>query len=114
MGAVRDRSFEFALEIVELYRRLSDEREYVVSKQLLRSGTSIGANVEEATAAESRKDFIHKMTIAAKEARESRYWLRLLSASNLTRIPVTDHLNKCEELIKLLSSIVKTAQSRLD
>jgi four helix bundle protein len=81
---IRQKSFAFALVTIDLYKRLQADREYVISKQLLRSGTSVGANVEEATAAESRRDFIHKMTLASKEARESMYWLRLLSESTLT------------------------------
>ena len=70
---IQDKSFDFALEIIALYKKLVAEREFVLSKQLLRSGTSIGANVEEATAAQSRKDFLHKMSLASKEARETRY-----------------------------------------
>ena len=80
---IRDKSFNFALKIVRLYQHLQDNREYVLSKQILRSGTSIGANVEEATAAESRADFIHKMKIAMKESRETHYWLRLLDQSEI-------------------------------
>ena len=75
---IAERSFTFALQIVELYKLLSGGREYVLSKQLLRSGISIGANVAEATAAISRRDFAAKMSIAAKEARGIKYWLTLL------------------------------------
>ena len=75
---IQGKSFEFALSVIQLYQGLQAEREYVISKQLLRSGTSVGANVEEATAAQSRRDFLSKMSIASKEARETRYWLRLL------------------------------------
>ncbi len=75
---VVDKTYAFASRIIKLYRYLTQEqREYVLSKQVLRSGTSVGANVEEAVAAASRADFIHKLTIAAKEARETAYWLRL-------------------------------------
>jgi four helix bundle protein len=80
---VLNKSFDFALEIIELYKILKSKNEFVISKQLLRSGTSIGANVEEATAAQSKKDFATKMSIASKEARETRYWLRLLNKSKL-------------------------------
>ena len=73
--------FDFALEIIRLYRTGQENREYVMSRQLLRSGTSIGANIEEACAGQSRNDFIAKMCIASKEARETHYWLRLLQAS---------------------------------
>ena len=74
---VRQKSFQFALEIVSLYKQLQGEKEYVLSKQLLRSGTSIGANIEEAVTAQSRRDFLAKMSVASKEARETRYWLVL-------------------------------------
>ena len=73
-NVVLNKSFDFALEIIELYKILKSKNEFVISKQLLRSGTSIGANVEEATAAQTKKDFITKMSIASKEARETRYW----------------------------------------
>ena len=80
---IKEKSFAFALKIIKLCQQLQDQHEYVISKQLLRSGTSIGANIEEATAAESRADFIHKMKIAMKEARETHYWLRLIDQSAL-------------------------------
>lgn len=79
---ILDLSFDFAIAIIELYKMLVQHNEYVISKQLLRSATSIGANVEEANAAQSKKEFIAKMSIASKEARETRYWLRLLDKSN--------------------------------
>ncbi|MDT7833396.1 four helix bundle protein [Flavobacteriaceae bacterium S356] len=107
---VLDKSFEFALIIIDLFRRLKEEKEFIISKQLLRSGTSIGANIQEATAAFSRKDFVHKMSISSKEARETRYWLRLLDKSKLTSIDVGQHLEKVENLIKILTKIVKTSQ----
>jgi len=78
---IDERSFDFALMIVEVYKFLLEKKEFVLSKQLLRSGTSIGANVHEAQAAQSRKDFASKMAIASKEARETLYWLRLLDNS---------------------------------
>ena len=106
---VRDKSFSFALAIISLYRELQSRKEFVISKQLLRSGTSIGANVEEATAAESRRDFIHKMNLASKEARETFYWLRLLSESDLAPgIDVSSELSRSHELVRLLTSIVKS------
>jgi four helix bundle protein len=108
---VQRKSFEFALETIELYRQLVNEREYVLSKQLLRSGTSIGANIEEATAAQSRKDFVHKMTIASKEARETQYWIRLLIASNITKIDMSEALIRANELVKLLTAIVKSTSN---
>ncbi len=84
----------------------------MLSKQLLRSGTSIGANVEESTAAISEKDFTAKMSIASKEARETRYWIRLLDKSNLVNIDFNTHLNDIEQLINILTAIVKTSQSK--
>jgi four helix bundle protein len=96
------------LEIISLYKQLSAEKEYVLSKQLLRSGTSIGANIEEAVAAQSRRDFLAKMSIASKEARETRYWLVLLQQSKLTKLDLKPAIVQVEELIRILTSIVKT------
>jgi four helix bundle protein len=108
---VRSQSFAFSLEVIRLYKQLGSYREYVVAKQLLRSGTSIGANIEEAAAAESRRDFLHKMNIALKEARETHYWLRLLNESDLTPdLDVTAQLNQANDLIRLLTAIVKTTR----
>ena len=107
---IQERSFQFALEIVALYQRLCECREYVISKQLLRSGTSIGANVEEARAGQSRNDFACKMAIASKEARETRYWLRLLKESKIGNVDVTGHLASVDELIRILTSIVNTTR----
>lgn len=108
---ILNRSFEFALQIIELYKQLVAEKEFVLSKQLLRSGTSIGANVEEATAAISKKDFTAKMSLASKEARETRYWLRLLEKSKLANLDFTQQLNEVEQIINILTAIVKTSQS---
>ncbi|MFL5731289.1 MAG: four helix bundle protein [Cytophagaceae bacterium] len=111
-GVILDKSFNFSLDIISLYRNLSEKKEYVLSKQVLRSGTSIGANIEEATAAQSRKDFINKMTIASKEARETKYWLRLLDKSQIVERNYQPYLNEIEEIIKILTSIVKTSQEK--
>lgn len=102
-------SFEFSLQIIQLYKILIEQKEYVLSKQLLRSGTSIGANVEEAIAAQSRKDFIAKISIASKEARETRYWLRLLDKSKLVKTDYSSYLNSIEHIINILTKIVKTS-----
>ena len=107
---VGEKAYAFALTIIQLYSQLQREREYVLSKQLLRSGTSIGANVEEAIAAQSRADFLSKMSIASKEARETRYWLRLLRDSALTDLDVTSQLTQAEELVRMLNSIVKSTK----
>lgn len=110
---IRKKSFRFALEIIELYRNLQTHKEYVLSKQQLRSGTSIGANVEEATAAQSRRDFVAKMAIASKEARETKYWLQLLQESQLTPVNLTHEISQADELIKILTSIIKTTKTTL-
>ena len=107
-SVIREKSFLFALEIIEVFQKLREGREYVLSKQLLRSGTSIGANVEEALAGQSRKDFIAKMAVASKEARETRYWLALLQESRLAKIELNPALRNVDELIRILTSIVKT------
>ncbi len=111
-SVIQKKSFEFALQIIRLYRELQVEHEYVLSRQLLRSGTSIGANVEEASAGQSRKDFLSKMAIASKEARETRYWLRLLQASRLVKIDVKNEITLVDEIIRILTSIVKTTGER--
>ena len=113
---VLDKSFDFAVRIVNVYKYLvSEKREYVLSKQLLRSGTSIGANVNEAQAGQSKKDFIAKMSIASKEARESKYWIDLLIKTdylNRDKKHTQTLLYEIEELIKLLTSIVKASQEK--
>lgn len=110
---VQQKSFQFSLKIIALYKKLNAEKEYIISKQLLRSGTSIGANIEEALAGQSKRDFIAKMSISSKEARETKYWLRLLKESELTNIDVKDLLDDIHELIRLLTAIVKTSQQNL-
>lgn len=107
------KSYEIALEIVKLYKFLAEQKEYVLSKQVLRSGTSIGANVHEAVAAESKKDFIHKLGIAVKEARETLYWLNLLLDSNyINKEQFLFLINPCNEIIKILNSIILTTKQR--
>jgi four helix bundle protein len=105
---ILDLSFDFALQIVGLYKMLIEQKEYVISKQLLRSATSIGANIEEANAAQTKKDFIAKMSIASKEARETRYWLRLLNKSKLVNLDYQPYLESIEHIINILTKIVKT------
>ena len=104
------KTFDFALTVVNLFIELKKENEFIISKQILRSATSIGANVEEAIAAKSRKDFIHKMSIASKEARETKYWLRLLDKSNLTSISMSNYLIEIEHIINIITKIIKTTQ----
>lgn len=107
---IAKKSFDFALAIIKLYVHLKQNNEFIISKQLLRSGTSIGANVEEAIAAQSKKDFISKMSIASKEARETKYWLRLLSESQLVSVDVSFYLQEIEHIINIITKIVKTSQ----
>ncbi|MDN5204868.1 four helix bundle protein [Fulvivirgaceae bacterium BMA10] len=109
---VYQKAIAFALEIIELYKVLRTNKEFVLSKQLLRSGTSIGANISEALAGQSRKDFIAKMSISSKEARETSYWLMLLQKSQLVIYDYKKEMESCNELIRLLTSIVKTTQSK--
>lgn len=104
-----DKSFDFALKIVDIYKYLCNEKkEYVLSKQLLRSGTSVGANVREAVVSQSKKEFIAKLNISLKEIHETQYWLLLLSRSNY----ITEQqslLADTDELIRILTSIIKTS-----
>jgi four helix bundle protein len=109
------RSYAFALRVIRLYKHLQKEqKEAVLSKQVLRCGTSIGANVEEAIGAQSEKDFLSKLSIAYKEARETHYWLRLLRDSELiTEKQASSLLTDCEELLKIIGSIQKSMKSKL-
>lgn len=113
-NAIQAKSYAFALRIVKLYRFLCDEKkEFVLSKQIVRSGTSIGANVEEAIGGQSRKDFLSKISIAYKEARETHYWLRLLRDSGILDPKHAESvLEDCEELLNLSGSIIKTTKAR--
>ena len=110
---INRKATEFALRIIKAYQFLTTEKnEYVMSKQLLRSGTAIGALIREAEFAESKNDFAHKLRIALKEANETDYWLLLLSESNYIEKTAYDSIQSdCIELIKLLVSIIKTAKS---
>ncbi|MFH1049349.1 MAG: four helix bundle protein [bacterium] len=112
-SVIDEKSFDFALEIIKLYKLLIKNNEYIISKQLLKSGTSIGANISEASAAQSRKDFINKVSIASKEARETRYWLRLLKQSDLVKLDVDKYLLLIDEIIRIITSIIKTSQKNV-
>lgn len=109
---VENKSFEFAVRIVNLYKHLTAEKkEYIMSKQLLKSGTSIGANVSEGEQGQSKADFYAKMSIALKEAKETHYWLRLLYATDyMTEKEYISMENDIKEIIALLTSICKTTQ----
>ena len=108
---IEQKSFVFALSVIETYKQMTKQHEYVLSKQLLRAGTSIGANIQEAQAAYSRKEFAAKMSIASKEARETRYWLLLCKYGKLSNLSVDHLITANEELIRMLTAIVKSAQS---
>jgi four helix bundle protein len=110
-----EKSFSFAVRIVNLYQHLTfKKKEFVISKQLLRSGTSIGANIREAFNAESKGDFIHKLGIAQKETDETCYWLELLVATNfISEKEFQSIFQDCEELLKLLRSSIITSKQNL-
>ena len=110
---VKTKSFDFAVRIVNLYKHLTaDKKEFVLSKQLLRSGTSIGANVSESGNAQSKADFISKMNIALKEANETQYWLQLLHSTDYLSDKEFTSINEdATELVAILTSICKTAKS---
>ena len=111
---IEDKSFDFAVRIVNLYKFLQEtQKEYVLSKQLLRSGTSIGANVAESKSAQSGLDFIHKLSIALKEANETEYWLKgLFSGKYIDEKGFTSMRSDNEELIKMLVSSIKTMKKK--
>ena len=111
-NVIKDKSYAFALRVIKAYKFLSNEkREFVLSKQMLRSGTAIGALVREAEHAQSKADFISKMNIALKEANETEYWLMLLKDSDFIDESSFASIHKdCAEVIKLLISIVKTTK----
>ena len=110
---VQEKSYAFAVKIVTVCRKLMEEnKEFILSKQLMRSGTSIGANIEEAIGGQSRKDFFAKITISYKEARESHYWIRLLFDSKyISNKEKNELLDDVEELLKIIGSIQKTIKN---
>jgi four helix bundle protein len=112
-NVVKEKSFKFALRIVKLYQYLKEEKkEYVLSKQVLKSGTAIGAMIRESQYAQSKADFIHKLSIALKEANETDYWIELLFQSGYLEQKSYESIHiDIEELLKLLTSIVKTTKS---
>ena len=114
-NVVKSKSYSFAIEVVSTYKYLvKEKKEYVLSKQLLRSGTAIGALIVEGEHAQSKPDFLHKMNIALKEANETRYWLDLLKDCGYIQVDFYKNLCKeAEELIKLLASIVRTTKQSL-
>jgi four helix bundle protein len=115
-NVLQEKSFEFAIRIVRLYKFLCEEKkEFVLSKQVLRSGTSIGANIEECIGAQSDKDFLSKLNIAYKETRETIYWLKLLLATDFINKEQSDSLlQDAEELCKILAKIILTMKQKLN
>jgi four helix bundle protein len=115
-NAIQEKSYAFAIQIVKLYRYLTEKKnEYVLSKQLLRSGTSIGANIEEGIGGQTGKDFFSKLNIASKEACETYYWLRILRDTNyLSSKESAAILEDCDELLKIIGSIIKTMKTKLN
>jgi len=109
---IKEKSYQFAIEIIKLYKYLTTKKkEFVLSKQILRSGTSIGANIEEALVSQSKKEFVAKLNISLKEARETSYWLRLLKATGY--IQKDELYEKSEELSKILTSIIISTKANL-
>ncbi len=112
-NALKQKSYSFALEVVKACKELQAEKEFILSKQLLRSGTAIGALVEEANQAESKADFIHKLSIANNEANETQYWIRLLIDSKIIdEVKGESLLDYSVELIKILTASIKTSKSK--
>jgi four helix bundle protein len=113
---IQKETFEFSLRIIKLYQYLVEEKhQYEFAKQVLRSGTSIGANVEESIGGQSQKDFLSKLYIAYKEARETHYWLRLLKASDLIDTGISDSLlSDCERILRILGKIISTTRSKIN
>ena len=112
-NVIKEKSFEFAKEIVYLHKNLADKKEFVLSRQVLKSGTSIGANIREAEHAQSKADFINKLSISLKEANETEYWLDLLYETNNLSDELFQNLkNKNIELLKLLISIINTSKKQ--
>jgi four helix bundle protein len=111
---IKIKTYQFALKVVLLFKELQKEKEFVLSKQLLRSATSIGANVEEGIQAQSKPDFIHKFSISQKEAFETHYWLRLLKDSNYLKKETADNLiSECEEIQRIITAILKKSKENL-
>ncbi len=113
---VESKSLDFAVKCIELYKHLTFEsKEYILSKQMVRSGTSIGANIKEAVRGQSNADFISKMSISLKEASETEYWLTLLERTKyITPFQFQSMITDCKELIAILTSITKTAKLNID
>ena len=112
---VYEKAFNFSIRIVKMFQYLQDKKEYVMSKQVVRFGTSIGANIKEALYAQSKKDFAHKMNIALKESAETEYWLELLKETQyISNEMFNSAIEENREILKMLASIVKTSKENLE
>jgi four helix bundle protein len=110
-NVVVSKSYEFAKSVVNLSQKLNANRNFVLANQILKSGTSVAANIREGTAAQSRKDFIHKMSISLKEAHESAFWIDLLTDTEIIDLKTGSRLNaQCIEIIKILTATLNTAK----
>lgn len=115
VSIIKEKSFKFGVDIIKFYRQMVNEnKDMVLSKQILRSGTSIGANVKEGVSAQSKKDFLNKMNIALKEANETEYWIELFIETGYIEDKQPQILYKCKELCRMLSSTVSTTKKNLD
>lgn len=114
-NVIQSKSYKFSLRVVNLYKYLIEsKKEFVLSKQVLRSGTSVGANIEEGIGSQSKKDFINKFCIAHKEARETHYWIRLLRDSNFLEYNLAESLiNDCNEILKITGKIISTSRKSI-
>ena len=111
---IQQKTYDFALKIINTSKQMQMNKEYVLARQLLKSGTSIGANVEEAIGGQSRKDFLSKISIAYKEARETKFWLRLLRDSNSVDTAHSEELiYQVDEILRIIGSIQRTTKSKL-
>jgi len=110
---IQTKSFQFSIEIIKLYKKLTEQKEFILSKQLLRSWTSIWANIEEAISGQSKKDFLSKIFISLKEARETKYWLRLIQETNIYADNIKNYLKDIESIINILTKITKTTWATL-
>jgi len=110
---IKEKTFEFAISIIKLTRKLKQNRDFVLADQLLRSWTSIGANIEEAIGGASKKDFISKVIIAHKEARETKYWLRLIEADNPS-LGIENYMKEINDIVNITSKIIITSRNNLN
>lgn len=109
---IKEKCFKFVLSIVDLYKTLLKNKEFVISKQLLSSASSIGANIAESEAAQSNRDFMNKLSIASKEARETKCWLEILQYGKFVNIDYSAYLKDIDDIINILTRIVKTCSER--